>query len=279
MKAIHRFTPTSGPARTFHGVPGFTLIELLVVIAIIAILAAMLLPALSRAKIKAEGAGCLSNLKQLQIGAAMYKDDSNDYLLPNAPAGYPPGQTWCSGTSEDWIFANANTNPVPYLTSLLAPYISKGIHVYHCPGDKIPARNGTRIRSYSMSSQMGGVYSAGLTTNYNPGYIVYIKANDITCPTVADAFVFADEHPGSINDGYLQINCGTPVFPDVPGSNHGGLGSFSFADGHASLKKWLTGVLQIPIVPGVRVASVPATVNNADWIWVRDHASCKLGSN
>ena len=260
-----------------RGVRGFTLIELLVVIAIIAILAAMLLPALAKAKAKARAIQCVSNLKQLQNGWQMYSGDFNDVMLPNAPLSTLPSQSWCYGSGQGWNFEDANTNSIIYKTSILAPYMGDQLGVYKCPADTIPSQNGPRIRTYSMNSQMGNLYCYGTTRSYNSTAYAYIKvAEMVNCPGPSKTFVFCEENMCSMNDGYLQVDHGGANFPDVPGSYHIWNCGFSFADGHAELRKWQTTVLKIPVSFGYRNASIGTGFNNADWLWFTEHAACKV---
>jgi len=245
----------------------------LVVIAIIAILAALLLPALARARSKALQMKCVSNLKQLQLAWATYAADNNDYMVPNAPLGFPPEQSWCYSAYQNWGTADANTNAALYRRAILAPYLGGQLGVYKCPADTVPSANGQRLRSYSMQSQMGNLYSAGITMGYNAKYKAFVKVSELTRLPPVDAAVFLEENMCSMNDGYLQVKNGAPVWPDVPGSYHVWQCGFSWADGHANLRKWVTGVLKIPVSANRTASSITTGVNNQDYRWWDQHTS------
>ena len=258
---------------------GFTLIELLVVIAIIAILAAMLLPALARAKLAAWGAQCVSNLKQCQLAEAEYKNDNNSYLVPNSPydgfMGAGTAQTsWidsANGTESYPQDSPGNTNLALYTSGLLAPYVANQIGVYKCPADTVASDNGQpRLRTYSMNSQMGAAYMVPAHFNDDSPALQYVKDSDITHPAPSDAFVFCEENMWSIQDGYLEIDSHNGGFPDVPGPYHNNALGLSFADGHAEIHKWQTTTLlnaksHNPQVSGGKL--------NVDWIWFAQHAA------
>jgi prepilin-type N-terminal cleavage/methylation domain-containing protein len=268
-----------------NGTHAFTLIELLVVIAIIAILAAMLLPALSKAKARAMITRCLGNKHQIQLACAMYSNDSAEYLVPNAPLDTSIG--WCPG-GENWSAVDPNTNVSIYKENCLGPYVMN-VAVYKCPSDKIPSDNGDRIRSIAMNGAMLGRLPAS-TERTLQGYItdawrVYHKLNELTCPTPAMARIFADETMWSLNDGFLQVSCATPNWPDVPAAYDNGGNCFTFADGHGEYHKWRSSgpasLKNCPYAYGVHppggywpsAGGVPGS--DVDWLWYRERTSCK----
>jgi len=228
--------------RTVSGNQAFTLIELLVVIAIIAILAAMLLPALSKAKTRAQAIACLNNKKQMTLAWIMYADDNNQALVPNVGDGqaaqyYNTNGTWCYGN----VSALPDETNSAYLSeSLLGPYTKSG-GIYQCPGDPGNPVNTQRVRSISMNSFMNGI--GGAQNAADSTYLTFRKTSDLKQST--QWFVFLDEKPSSINDDYFEVLLAnsTPTsnyVNDDPSQTHGGDCSFGFADGHAELHKWVS---------------------------------------
>lgn len=228
---------------------GFTLIELLVVIAIIAILASMLLPALSKAKEKASGISCLNNLKQLTLAAHLYGVDYNDFIPPN----------YLNSTNA-WIGGNVLTLPgatniMDIRNGRLFPY-NQSERIYTCPTDTFPLRVGgqtltmSRVRSYSLSGMMG-INTEGARTSVHPGIPENRKYGDVTDPGPSQAFFFVDEQSDpnisnpsltSIDDGYFAVDSHQAnTWRNPPASRHGNGGVLSFADGHAENWRWVEG--------------------------------------
>jgi prepilin-type N-terminal cleavage/methylation domain-containing protein len=273
----------------------FTLIELLVVIAIIAVLAALVLPALAQAKARAQAIMCLNNTRQLVLAWHMYAGDHDDrlpYNLGMTPGGPRTPLNWVNNVMT-WDLSSDNTNPATITEASLGSY-SGSTGVYRCPSDQALSTTQSaagwdaRIRSYSMNAMVGdaGDFSTNGFNVNNPDYVQFFKITQI--PQPAEIFVFLDEHPDTIDDGYYLNKStayerssayGGPTYDnaewlDLPATYHNRATAFSFADGHGALHRWLVPSTIYPVQPDVPY--IPADIaadQRTDFNWILEHMS------
>jgi prepilin-type N-terminal cleavage/methylation domain-containing protein/prepilin-type processing-associated H-X9-DG protein len=281
----------------------FTLIELLVVIAIIGILAALLLPVLSKAKSKAQGAMCLNNGKQLMLAMTLYVSENNDYFPPNPDDGNKvPGHDWAGGQAGEGGPDEFNSDVLKDPNfSLLISYLGGNVNLFRCPADRrtgdYDGTNATMegqivpaARTFSMSQAVGTIcpgfdahtgHSGSPTLSVNGPWLdqtyshrrdspwmTYGKASTIRAPGPSMLWVLIDEDPLGLNDAAFAFGMTSPAWFDFPGSYHNDGCGFAFADGHSETHHWHGK----PSSYGLQT-DLTDTPSQQDWGWMRDRTS------
>jgi len=287
----------------------FTLIELLVVIAIIAILAAMLLPALSKAKARAHQVYCMNNGKQMMVSVQMYTGDHQDLYPPNEDSSTAPaGHVWVYGhggapSGAQQFNPDILRDPA---TSVLATYVGKSVSIFKCPADRrsglyqgadaaLRGKTVGAARTFSMNQAVGTAcpgYAANRSSHNgapcvpvngpwldntmshvaNKPYKTFGKTSQFTGVSPAQIWVFLDEDAYSLNDGGFGFGMNTAEWIDFPGTYHNNGCGFAFADGHSEIKHWRDGTTAV-VGGNVTRRAIPAPQN--DWSWLRERTSAR----